>query len=247
MQDVIASLAVRQPGRVQLYVSDTLARMVDSGLLGLSKNLFVFEEFPGMQEPFVFAASEVSLVWGWEVPGYVNQAINEGGGYVWLEDGIPELGLEGEYLVVVETFELPSYGLSAGFVGVKDMRDEIAAINEFYSQDKRTTNLILLLLVIVGIAVITVITFIVLSYLIRTRITEPIEELSHAAERVMEGDLDVRITIRSGEEFEQLKLAFKSMVEEWGRLMARAMEGGEGHPGPNDELPPAGPPAQPPA
>ena len=82
-------------------------------------------------------------------------------------------------------------------------------------------------MVLGGILIIALITFLILSYLIRTRITEPIQELSSAAEQVMEGDLDVHITIRSGEEFEQLKRAFQSMVDEWGRLMTRSLQEGE--------------------
>ena len=108
------------------------------------------------------------------------------------------------------------------------MHDEIAAINDFYKEDKRTTNLILLLMVIGSILVIALITFFVLSYLIRTRITHPIDELSAAAAQVLEGDLDVHITIRSGEEFEQLKRAFQAMVEEWRKLLNRSLDEGGG-------------------
>jgi nitrogen fixation/metabolism regulation signal transduction histidine kinase len=227
LKDVVQSLATRQPARVQLYINEELQKMVDSGLLGLSDNIFIFEDFPGMDEPFVFASSDGSLVWKWEVPDYINQVINGGGDYIWMDDGIPELGLQGEYLIVIETLQLPTYGLNAGLVGIKPMHEEIAAINDFYSQDKRTTNLILLLLVIGSIVVIALITFLFLSYLIRTRITEPIEELSVAAGKVMEGDFDVHITIRAGEEFEQLKRAFQSMVEEWVKLMGRSLEEGD--------------------
>ena len=235
--EVIDALLNGTVSDIQVYVSGKLGEMVDSGMLNLSKNLFIFESWPVTRDPFVFASSDISLVTTWEVPDYLSQAIQSGDSYVWLEDGIPEMGLEGEYLVVVVQRNFPEYGLLSGFVGIKPMHDEIAAINEFYKEDKRTTNLILLLLVIGSILVIALITFLVLSYLIRTRITQPIEELSTAAEQVMEGDFDVHITIRGGEEFEQLKRAFKAMVDEWGRLMSRALEGGEGGSGPDDKPP----------
>ena len=45
---------------------------------------------------------------------------------------------------------------------------------------------------------------------------------------VIDGNLDVHITIRGGEEFEQLKRAFQSMVEEWGKLLNRSLEEGGG-------------------
>ena len=36
--------------------------MVDSGMLGITENLFIFEHWPVSQEPFVFASSDASLV-----------------------------------------------------------------------------------------------------------------------------------------------------------------------------------------
>ncbi len=106
-------------------------------MLGLSKNIFIFETWPLTKDPFVFASSDVSLASTWEVPDYLNQAINAGDSYIWMEDGIPELGLEGEYLMVVVQRNVPQYGLLSGFVGIKSMHDEIAAINDFYSRTSR--------------------------------------------------------------------------------------------------------------
>lgn len=227
-QGILEAVLNNQTSDIQVFVSGRLGEMVDSGMLGMSKNLFIFESWPVTPDPFVFASSDASLVSKWEVPDYLSQAIQSGQSYIWMENGIPEMGLEGEYLVVVIQRNFPEYGLLSGFVGIKPMHDEIAAINDFYKEDKQTTNLILLLMVIGSILVIALITFIVLSYLIRTRITQPIDELSAAAAQVMDGDLDVHITIRSGEEFEQLKRAFKAMVDEWGKLLARSLEEGDG-------------------
>jgi methyl-accepting chemotaxis protein len=226
--ELIASVGKKEAAPIQIYISGELGKIVDSGMLGMSKNLYIFESWPVTPEPFVFASSDASLVSKWEVPDYLSQAIQSGQSYIWMENGIPEMGLEGEYLMVVIQKNLPEFGLVTGFVGIKPMHDKVAAINDFYKEDKQTTNLILLLMVIGCILLITLITFIVLSYLIRTRITQPIDELSAAAEQVMDGDLDVHITIRSGEEFEQLKRAFKAMVEEWGKLLSRSLEEGGG-------------------
>jgi len=55
------------------------------------------------------------------------------------------------------------------------------------------------------------------------RITRPIDELSAAAEEVMEGNLDVEIEVRRGEEFEGLKRAFKDMVESFRRYIAKSV------------------------
>ncbi len=226
-QEIMAAVMSKQTSDIQTNISGDLATMVDSGMLGMSKNLFIFEKWPVSDEPFVFASSDLSLVSAWDVPGYLSQAIDEGISYIWMEDGIPELGLEDEQLIVVIRKNFAQYNLLTGFVGIKPMHDNVAAIEDFYQSDRRNTNLIMLTMVLGGILIIALITFFILSYLIRTRITEPIQELSSAAEQVMEGDLDIHITIRSGEEFEQLKRAFQSMVDEWGRLMARSIEGGE--------------------
>jgi len=64
-----------------------------------------------------------------------------------------------------------------------------------------------------------------LIYLQGGRFTEPIDELSAAAERVMEGDLEVEITVREGEEFEGLKRVFRDMVDSIKRMIERSMEG----------------------
>ena len=225
-QEIVAAVMNDQTSDIQASVSGDLAGMVDSGMLGMSKNIFIFEKWPVSREPFVFASSDLSLVSTWAVPDYLSQAIDEGTSYLWMEDGIPELGLSGEHLIVVIRKNFPQYNLLTGFVGIKPMHENVAAIEEFYQSDRRNTNLIMLAMVLGGIIVIALITFLILSYLIRTRITEPIQELSTAAEQVMEGDLDIHITIRSGEEFEQLKRAFQAMVDEWGKLMARSIEGG---------------------
>ena len=68
-----------------------------------------------------------------------------------------------------------------------------------------------------------IITFFVLSYLIRRRITEPIEELAAAAGEVMEGNLDVEIKVHEGGNFEVLERAFKAMVEDWRTYIAKSV------------------------
>ena len=59
------------------------------------------------------------------------------------------------------------------------------------------------------------ISFFVLSYMIRRRITEPVDQLAAAAEQINEGNLDVDIAVHEGGEFEGLERAFKQMVDSW--------------------------------
>lgn len=62
------------------------------------------------------------------------------------------------------------------------------------------------------IIVLAFITFFILSYLIRKRIAKPIDELGEAAGKVMEGDLDIEVPLRKGEDFGNLKKAFNGMI-----------------------------------
>ena len=52
-----------------------------------------------------------------------------------------------------------------------------------------------------------------------------LEELSEAAGRVMQGDLDVEIAVREGEDLAGLQRAFREMVESLRRLISRSVEG----------------------
>ena len=128
LQDIMRSVLNREISGIQDFVSEELSRMVDSGLLGLSLNIFIFEDFPGLDEHFVFASSDTSLVSRWEVPESLRQAIRTGLPYLWMEGGIPELVLEWEHLIVVVQRDLPRYGLRTGFAGIKDMRGKVAAV-----------------------------------------------------------------------------------------------------------------------
>jgi len=71
--------------------------------------------------------------------------------------------------------------------------------------------------------VVAIISFFVLSYLIRKRITEPIDELAATAEEVMQGDLEVEAKVHEGGEFEGLERAFKEMVDSFRKYIARSV------------------------
>ncbi|MBC7247465.1 MAG: HAMP domain-containing protein [Actinobacteria bacterium] len=151
--------------------------------------------------------------------------IEEGGeSYRYLEDGIPEIGLEGKYLMCLYDLSKLSPVLTGAWgIDFVSMEEAVADINAFYSSEKNRA--IVIIAVVVGLSVLLaiLITFFVLSMLIRRQITAPIEELSAAAEQVMEGDLDVDIKVREGEEFEGLKRAFKEMVESFRKYIARSV------------------------
>ncbi|MBN2025707.1 MAG: HAMP domain-containing protein, partial [Actinobacteria bacterium] len=69
---------------------------------------------------------------------------------------------------------------------------------------------------------VVIITFFVLNYLIRRRITEPIDQLAAEAEEVMEGNLDVEVEVHEGGEFQNLERAFKEMVQSIRKYIIRS-------------------------
>jgi hypothetical protein len=70
--------------------------------------------------------------------------------------------------------------------------------------------------VVISIIMIIIISFFVLSFLIHKRITEPIDELSAAAEQVMEGNLEVEVSVlsppRSVESYESLEIGRHGVI-----------------------------------
>ena len=225
------ALDARQVTELQKEANSVLRAMVDLGLLGMEIAMLTIMKGPLTPKPFLFACSDESLIDRWDMPEYLIKAIEEDKPYLWMEDGIPDLGLKGEQLIVIKKIKrmksikeqnLEVLGELVG-LGIKPMHQEIKAINDFYDEEKRNTNLFLLAVVGGSIIGVILVTFTLLSYLIHKRITEPIDELSAAAEEVMEGNLDVEIEVRKGEEFEGLKRAFKAMVESFRKILARSV------------------------
>jgi nitrogen fixation/metabolism regulation signal transduction histidine kinase len=77
---------------------------------------------------------------------------------------------------------------------------------------------------VISVFVVAIISFFILSLMLRKRITEPIDELAATAEEVMQGNLDVEVAVHEGGEFEGLEGAFKEMVEDFRRFIARSMD-----------------------
>lgn len=212
----------------QKYVNGVFKGMVAGGLLCLDKFMLIATEPPITDKPMLFACSDEGLVYNLEVPKYLIDAIEEEKPYIWMENGIPELGRKDEQLIVIKSIResmKPHLEHLTGFVavGIKPMHEQMASINDFYDKEKRNTNIFLLIAVVSSIVGAILITFILFSYLIRKKITGPIDELSAVAEEVLEGNLDVEIEVRKGEEFEGLKRAFKAMVESFRKILARSV------------------------
>jgi len=216
-----------QEGRlsdIQKILNADLKGMIDSGFLELEEVQIIVEPSAFTPEAFIFASSDESLVYNLDVPEYIASALEEGDTYIWREDGAPELGLEDEYLVTIGRVESPfSAGLYFAYVGYKPMHEEVTAITDFFDDEVSSANLMLATVLGLSIVLILLVSFFLLNYLIRKRITEPIDELSADVEEVMQGDLDVDIMVHDGGEFEGLQLAFKEMVEGFRGYIARSV------------------------
>ncbi len=197
----------------QKWIMNEMKMEVANQVMSLDKILAIMAQSPLTgTKPVILAASEDGLL-KWEVPQYLLDAMKEDEGYLLMENGVPELGLEGEQLIVLKRAEDPSHGIVAYFVGVTSLQAKVDEINTFFSEERSRTITLIILVMAVSIALIVLITFFILSYLLRKRITEPINELSAAAEEVMEGNLDVVVPVQKGEELEKLKTVFNEMVQ----------------------------------
>lgn len=205
----------------QRYLNDAMRKMIEDGLMGLT-HLFVFIPSGSLSEPMVIVSSDDALMYK-VMPDYIVEALDEGQAYIFLEDGIPELGLEGAQLIALYPFEISISTSTLAFVGIRPMQAELDHLNSFYAGKKKAITWILAGVVGGGILVIFLIIFLVLQSLIRRNITEPIDELVAAAGEVMEGNLDVEIEVRKGEEFEVLKRAFQGMLDKLRSMIEKAV------------------------
>jgi nitrogen fixation/metabolism regulation signal transduction histidine kinase len=216
-----------EPSEFAKSAAERMKKLVADDVLGLELVLDItLANPPIVPEDIIIVSTDEKLMMQKppeEVLAAIAEVEAEGKTYVYLEGGMPELGLEGEYLLSLydmsELNPLFSGQWGAHFV---PMHDVVMNIRDFYSSEK--TRAITIIAIIIGGSVLLVIliTFFVLSSLIRRQITEPIDVLSKAAGEVMEGNLDVEIEVHEGGDFEGLERAFKEMVESIRKYIARS-------------------------
>jgi methyl-accepting chemotaxis protein len=223
-------LAAAGEGRLtpgQEYLNRMLKAMVDSGFMGLKAAVVIIPPSETIPVEQIIAASNPDLVYKrGVVPDDLTRAISDGKRYMWAKDGVPALGTHANSLVVTKEADLNGAGFKVGLVTVKPMDGDIAAINRFIDPKKSEGSRNLALLTVISVVVMSLLTFGFLAYLIRKRITKPIDELSALSREVLDGNLDVEIPMRKGEEFAGLKLAFKTMVKNF-KVMISLPHGGE--------------------
>ncbi|MBN1288677.1 MAG: HAMP domain-containing protein [Actinobacteria bacterium] len=220
-REFITSLTTEEESRIQQVGNIVLKTMVSTNFLGLNPIVDVIPSAPPfLDKPLIAFSSDEKYMYR-EAPDEISRLVSGEQEPVFelFENGVPEMGLENEYLVVAFPFSSGAEGMSVWTVCFKPMYKEIGEINDFYGQEKERTLSILVLLVFGAVIVLIVITFFILSFLIRRKITAPIDELSEAAEEIMEGNLDVKVKVAPGEQFEGLKNTFNDMTESLKRII----------------------------
>jgi len=198
-----------------------MKKMIAEGVMEADRMMVLVMPSSFIPKAEVFMSSDESLLFNWEVPDYLLQAIADGELYVYLPDGMPELDMNDETLLVIKKIA-ENTAFDSAFIGVASIHDRVATINDFYNKQKRDSALLLALIMLISAIVLSLLSFFALGYLIRKRITQPVDELAAVAEEVMQGNLDVEIEIRKGEEFEGLKYAFKELLDTFRKILSKS-------------------------
>ena len=221
--EIIAAVKEKKMHEFIVYANEGLKEGVDAGMLGAEAVMIVDPTgSTSLGYPFAMACSNDDLTYE-EIPTYIITAFEENENFIYRKEGIPELGFEGEYLVTLVSLRPQGIPSEYVFLGIRPFDEEIARIDDFYSSERNRLTWILALVIGGGIVLIFLITFLILQRMINKQITQPIDELTAAAGEVMEGNLDVEINIREGEEFETLKRAFREMLTSIRDILNKSM------------------------
>jgi methyl-accepting chemotaxis protein len=222
-QQIMSDIAQKKMTDVQEAADQIAKAIVDTGVFNLENLSVIVPPSAFSKDALVIASSDESLVYEWKVPDYIVEAMKAENPYLLRKEGVPELGLEGTQLIILEKQEL-AIGFPFFFFSIVPMQEKIDSINAYYNQERRNVSLTLGLSVFLSIIAVIIIVFFFLSYLIRKRITEPIDELATEAEEIMEGNLDVEIKVHEGGEFQGLEQAFREMAQSIRKLIYRSTE-----------------------
>lgn len=233
------ALAENKEAPIQKNTNDLLKQMIDSDFLGFTLGYFTIPPASENENAVIAASSDKKYI-GETVPDEVAAIAESKNNYYLFEEGIPEMGLEGQYLVT--SYKLTEEDLSGlidqeapdmasqisseevlWYFDFKPMGKLLSGIDDFYNKENR--NAILMFCLAIGLSIIILITlsFSVLGYQIKKRVSGPIDELSTAAEKVIEGDMDVRLDIKKREEFSALKSAFNQMISTISGVISMAL------------------------
>jgi len=224
-QEPILAILEKRINEYVHFIDVWMQKIIDEGALSANRMFLIAMPSAFIQQAEIVMSSDESLIYNWPVPDYLQQVINDNKIYVYLPRGIPELGMNDESLVIIKKMEgMVNLSFPSAFVGVGSIHEKVAAINDFYNNQKKDSTILMVLIMLISALLLSLLSFFALRYLIRKRITKPVDELSAAAEEVMEGNLDVEIEIHKGEEFEGLKYAFKELLDAFRSVISQSVE-----------------------
>lgn len=215
-------------------INETIRLFPDEGITGINMNFQAMAPTPGIFEvPTIIMSSEDELMFQ-ELPDELielhelteeessayRERIDEGTTYMLVDDGPPYLGLTGKHLIVNNDHHIEA-GMRVTYwvFTIKPMDEELAEIDSFFSSERNKLLITMGIVVSISSLLAVILIMFVLQYLLRTRITRPVDELEEVAGRVMDGELDIEIPIQAGEELEGLKRAFAAMLESLRKLV----------------------------
>lgn len=218
------STSIREDNQTQSQElgDDLLSRMTANRMLGIEVAYFALLPTGEVNtKPTVIISSDEDYVYK-AVPKELTKLVQENTDYKLFSNGIPEMGLEGAYLVTTYIIESDNPAGGLWYFDFKPMDKLLSGIDSFYAKESREVYQILGIVMGISIVGIIIASMIGLGFLLNRRITRPVEELSQAAKEIMTGDLSTRVAIRPREEFQDLKRAFNEMVGNLEKIIAKA-------------------------
>ncbi len=219
----VSSRAELTPG--QAFLSEKLAEMTGAGFMGLAEALLFLPPAGARSQALIVAASGGDPVYALAVPEDLQGVPGEGIDYVWVEEGLPDLGVKGLSLVVRKTVAVPGTDLRLGYLAIKPMAEDVAAIDAFYDEKKSDGLGGIGLLITISIVAMSLLTLLFIALIVRWRITRPIDRLSAAAGDALDGDLEARVPVRRGDEFEGLERAVNTLLGNLNAMFSMSLAG----------------------
>lgn len=223
--DLAGSILSKKPLQFMVEAGDMLKEFEKNNMLDTDVFVAAIEPIPPyLDESLILISNRDDLTFT-EPPESVQEILGNTSHYGIIEDGVPEWGLEGTQLAVYQAVDKDvTEGVQIYAMGVRSIDDDLAEIDSYYEDEMWKVDIAMIIVLVISLIAVLLVTFFVFRYLITSRITAPIEELSSIAESVMEGDLDVEVPIRKGEEFESLKKAFNEMLRSIRDVINRSSE-----------------------
>jgi len=91
----LADIAQKKVSDFQKKTCEGMKSLVNCGFFDMEYFFTVLPPSALSKDPFMLVSSDESMIYNWEIPAYLMEAIDAGEPYILMKDGIPELGLEG--------------------------------------------------------------------------------------------------------------------------------------------------------